>query len=152
MDTALNLPKPCDLGSFSTGGSLADPGGVCRPCPPGYTTQTDQSIAEWECNGELLLLVMLLQLLPTSLACLSYNTLTSCNYGSVVFLQLALWIMAAPAVDSATTIWHVALSYHHRLAYFATNSLAAIILPVALPASCSVHCGPRQCQLQLLSL
>ncbi|WIA42282.1 hypothetical protein OEZ86_008296 [Tetradesmus obliquus] len=50
MDTALNLPKPCDLGSFSAGGSLADPGCVCRPCPPGYTTQTDQSIAEWECN------------------------------------------------------------------------------------------------------
>jgi hypothetical protein len=53
MDLALNLPKPCDLGSYSTGGTLEAPNGTCRPCPPGYTTQTDQSVGDWECNGEL---------------------------------------------------------------------------------------------------
>jgi hypothetical protein len=52
MDLALGLPKPCDLGSYSVGGSLEAPNGTCRPCPPGYTTQTDQSVGDWECNGE----------------------------------------------------------------------------------------------------
>jgi hypothetical protein len=55
MDLALNLPKPCDLGTYSVGGSLGAPNGTCRPCPPGYSTQTDQSVGDWECNGEMAL-------------------------------------------------------------------------------------------------
>ncbi|KAF6264075.1 hypothetical protein COO60DRAFT_270687 [Scenedesmus sp. NREL 46B-D3] len=50
MDLAIGLPKPCDLGSYSVGGSLEAPGATCTPCPPGFTTQTDQSVADWECN------------------------------------------------------------------------------------------------------
>eukprot|EP00882_Tetradesmus_deserticola_P003863 GHRQ01004087.1.p1 GENE.GHRQ01004087.1~~GHRQ01004087.1.p1 ORF type:complete len:520 (+),score=107.65 GHRQ01004087.1:1239-2798(+) len=50
MDLALGLPKPCDLGSYSAGGTLEAPGGACTPCPPGYNTQTDQAVGAWECN------------------------------------------------------------------------------------------------------
>eukprot|EP00775_Hariotina_reticulata_P003962 gene3962-4215_t len=39
LDVQRNLPKPCDQGSYSTGGTIEDPGGNCVSCPTGFTTQ-----------------------------------------------------------------------------------------------------------------
>jgi hypothetical protein len=51
LDAASGLPKPCDAGSFGTGGSAGNVGGSCTACPAGYSTQKDESVALEECNG-----------------------------------------------------------------------------------------------------
>lgn len=53
MDQKANMPRPCDKGSWSSGGTLKDPNGKCVACPTGYTTQLDQSTKAADCEGEL---------------------------------------------------------------------------------------------------
>lgn len=48
LRTSDNKPHPCDIGSYSKGGVNV----TCTPCPSGYTTQTDESESEEDCNGE----------------------------------------------------------------------------------------------------
>jgi hypothetical protein len=51
LDAASGLPKPCDAGSYGTGGSAGNIGGSCTACPVGYSTQKDESVSAEECNG-----------------------------------------------------------------------------------------------------
>jgi hypothetical protein len=52
MDTKFGLPKPCDVGTYSTGGTLEAPDGACVACPDGFTTQKDEADGIEDCDGE----------------------------------------------------------------------------------------------------
>jgi hypothetical protein len=52
MDTKFGLPKPCDVGTYSTGGSLEAPNAACVACPDGFTTQKDEVVGVEDCDGE----------------------------------------------------------------------------------------------------
>eukprot|EP00775_Hariotina_reticulata_P009036 gene9036-9207_t len=43
MDVDRMLPKPCDKGTFSIGGTRNNSFGQCTPCPAGFTTPDDES-------------------------------------------------------------------------------------------------------------
>jgi len=47
---ALNIPKPCDKGYFSTGGTEENRNAVCQLCPTGFTTQEAESETSDECS------------------------------------------------------------------------------------------------------
>ncbi|WIA33742.1 hypothetical protein OEZ86_006857 [Tetradesmus obliquus] len=50
VDAKSGLPKPCDAGTFGTGGTAENVGGSCTACPTGFSTQKDESVAAEECN------------------------------------------------------------------------------------------------------
>uniref|UniRef100_A0A383V609 Tyrosine-protein kinase ephrin type A/B receptor-like domain-containing protein n=1 Tax=Tetradesmus obliquus TaxID=3088 RepID=A0A383V609_TETOB len=50
MDTSNGIPAPCDKGSYSVGGTEAAPNATCTSCPPGFTTQEDESTTADECT------------------------------------------------------------------------------------------------------
>lgn len=50
MDTAVMLPKPCDRGTYSIGGTAENPNGECVQCRTGLTTQEAEATSEDECN------------------------------------------------------------------------------------------------------
>lgn len=52
VDAKSGLPKPCDAGTFGTGGTAENVGGSCTACPTGFSTQKDESVAAEECSGE----------------------------------------------------------------------------------------------------
>ncbi|WIA13594.1 hypothetical protein OEZ85_007160 [Tetradesmus obliquus] len=50
VDAKSGLPKPCDAGTFGTGGTAENVGGSCTACPTGFSTQKDESVAAEECS------------------------------------------------------------------------------------------------------
>eukprot|EP00775_Hariotina_reticulata_P003781 gene3781-4040_t len=50
LDVALNIPKPCDKGFYSTGGTVENRNAVCEQCPDGFTTQESESTTSDECS------------------------------------------------------------------------------------------------------
>ncbi|WIA40625.1 hypothetical protein OEZ86_013961 [Tetradesmus obliquus] len=50
MDINFGIPKPCDVGTYSTGGTTDTPNAECVPCPAGFTTQKDEADSEEDCD------------------------------------------------------------------------------------------------------
>ncbi|WIA20328.1 hypothetical protein OEZ85_006160 [Tetradesmus obliquus] len=50
MDIHFGIPKPCDVGTYSTGGTTDTPNAECVPCPAGLTTQKDEADSEEDCD------------------------------------------------------------------------------------------------------
>lgn len=50
MDLKSKTPKPCDKGTWSSGGTAANPNGVCAACPTGFTTQEAESDRAADCE------------------------------------------------------------------------------------------------------
>ena len=54
LNAAINVPEPCDKGSWSAGGDESTPAPTsCTPCSPGFTTQEDEATGADECTGAL---------------------------------------------------------------------------------------------------
>lgn len=44
--------SPCEVGSYSTGGTLAEGTAACKKCRPGFSTRSTGATDISECNGE----------------------------------------------------------------------------------------------------
>lgn len=49
MDTVRGIPKPCDKGTYSIGGTDSAPNATCTACPTGFTTQEQEAESADEC-------------------------------------------------------------------------------------------------------
>jgi len=50
LDVLLDIPRPCQQGFYSTGGTTANRSAVCQRCPLGLTTQETQSTSADDCS------------------------------------------------------------------------------------------------------
>ncbi|KAF8061892.1 Svep1 [Scenedesmus sp. PABB004] len=50
VDPGAGVPLPCNVGTYSVGGTADSPGGACVACPAGFTTQSQEATALSDCD------------------------------------------------------------------------------------------------------